>query len=80
MPEKLLEEKEILAKERKKEKEREYRKKNTKTFSLMLRVQTEDDIIEQLESQPNIAAYLKSLIRKDIHRERFEAISKKFQK
>lgn len=43
-----------------------YNKKNTKIMALRLNYKTDKDIIEYLETLPNKAGYIKSLIRKDM--------------
>lgn len=45
-----------------------YRKTTTKTMGLTLNRNTDADMIDWLESQPNRAAYLKQLIREDMER------------
>ena len=45
-----------------------YRKTTTKTMGLTLNKNTDADVIEWLERQPNRAAYLKRIIREDIAR------------
>ncbi len=54
-----MEEKKITPQER-------YRKKYMKRFSIDLVTTTESDIIDKLNSVPNKAGYIKSLIRADI--------------
>lgn len=41
-------------------------KKNARTFSLKFYLRTDADIIEHLEQQGNMQAYIKQLIRADI--------------
>ena len=41
-------------------------KKNTRFFGLKLSRNTDKDLIQQLEAQPNIQEYLKRLIREDM--------------
>jgi hypothetical protein len=43
-------------------------KKNTRCFSLKLSRNTDKDLIRHLESQENIQAYIKQLIREDMKR------------
>ncbi|HCB94373.1 MAG TPA: hypothetical protein DEP65_00975 [Ruminococcus sp.] len=43
-----------------------YAKKNIKQFKIDCVINTESDIIKQLESVPNKAGYIKQLIRADI--------------
>ena len=45
-----------------------YRKDNVKPVGFNLNTNTDADLIEWLESQPNRAAYLKRLIREDMAR------------
>ena len=45
-----------------------YRKDNVKPVGFNLNKNTDADLIEWLESQPNRAAYLKRLIREDMTR------------
>ena len=45
-----------------------YRKDNVKPVGFNLNKNTDADLIEWLESQPNRAAYLKHLIREDMTR------------
>ncbi len=45
-----------------------YRKDNVKPVGFNLNKNTDADLIEWLESQPNRAAYLKRLIREDMER------------
>ena len=49
-----------------------YRKDNVKPVGFNLNKNTDADLIEWLESQPNRAAYLKRLIREDMARNRSE--------
>lgn len=44
-----------------------WRKNNTKQYAFAVMVKTEADIIEKLESVPNKAGYIKSLIRADLN-------------
>lgn len=44
----------------------EYNKNNYRRINFQLHKTNEADLIEYLESQPNINAYLKDLIRKDM--------------
>lgn len=44
----------------------QWKKNHTKSFNLTVNTETEKDIIEQLQKQPNKQAYIKELIRKDI--------------
>lgn len=41
-------------------------KANSKRFVIQVMKNTEKDILQKLESEPNKAGYIKSLIRKDI--------------
>ena len=43
-----------------------YKKKNIKQLKIELNLKTDEDILQKLESVPNKAGYIKSLIRKDI--------------
>ena len=43
-------------------------KKNTRCFSLKLSRNTDKDLIRHLESQENVQAYIKQLIREDMKR------------
>ena len=43
-------------------------KKNARCFSLKLSRNTDKDIIEQLEKQENVQAYIKRLIREDMEK------------
>lgn len=52
--------------ERKLTPQQRYAKKNIKQFKIDCVMNTEADIIEKLESVPNKAGYIKSLIRADI--------------
>lgn len=52
--------------ERKKTPQERYAEKYRKQFKLDCIITTEKDIIEKLESVPNKAGYIKSLIRADI--------------
>jgi hypothetical protein len=45
-----------------------YNKENTKVYAVRLVINTEQDIINQLESVDNKSGYIKSLIRADIAR------------
>lgn len=47
-----------------------YHKAHTKSITIRLMKNTEQDIISKLESVPNKAGYIKSLIRKDIQSEK----------
>ena len=49
-----------------------YHKENTKSFVIRMMINTEQDIIDWLEKQPNKAGYIKALIRADM-----ESVSKK---
>ena len=44
-----------------------YNKANTTQFSIRLNFKTDADVIEKLKAEPNVRAYLISLIRKDIN-------------
>ncbi len=46
-----------------------YQKANVKQCGLSLNRNTDADIIEWLEKQPNRAAYLKKIIREDMERQ-----------
>lgn len=50
----------------KKKRNAEYQTKNVKRKLLALNVKTDADILEKLESVPNVQGYLKQLIRDDI--------------
>lgn len=52
--------------ERKKTPQERYAAKNKKQFKIDCIITTEQDIIKKLESVPNKAGYIKSLIRADI--------------
>lgn len=56
--------------ERKLTPQERYAKKNVKQFKIDCVKNTEADIIKKLESVPNRAGYIKSLIRADIAKER----------
>lgn len=43
----------------------EWNKKNTRRFVLQAMKNTESDIIERLDSVPNVSGYLKELVRED---------------
>lgn len=47
-----------------------YHKAHTQSITIRLMKNTEQDIISKLESVPNKAGYIKSLIRKDIESEK----------
>lgn len=47
-----------------------YHKAHTKSYVIRMMKRTEADIIEKLESVPNKAGYIKSLIRADIEKNR----------
>lgn len=80
MPKKLFTEEE--ARERKNARQREYAKKtgfasntkynkeNTKRYTLSVMINTEQDIIDQLESVTNKNGYIKGLIRDDIKKKK----------
>lgn len=43
-----------------------YQKEKTRIFTIKVIRNTESDVLEKLESVPNVSGYIKSLIRKDI--------------
>lgn len=45
-----------------------YEKESTKRYTLKIMCNTEQDIIDKLESEPNKNGYIKRLIREDIER------------
>ena len=47
-----------------------YNKQNTVSIAIRLMKNTEQDIIQKLDSVPNKAGYIKSLIRSDIAKEK----------
>ena len=49
-----------------------YNQAHTKKYAFRFMLTTEADLIEKLESVPNKAGYIKSLIRADIAREKGE--------
>ena len=51
---------------RKETPQEKYHKAHTQSITIRLMKNTEQDIISKLESVPNKAGYIKSLIRKDI--------------
>ena len=52
--------------ERKHTAQEKYHKEKTVSFNMRIMKNTESDIIEKLESVPNKAGYIKTLIRQDI--------------
>lgn len=46
-----------------------YQKENMRRIALMLNRNTDADIIEKLESEPNKSGYIKQLIRDDIRQQ-----------
>ena len=46
----------------------QYDRENTRRINLKLNKKTDADVIRQLESQDNIQAYIKRLIREDMKR------------
>ena len=52
-----------------------YKKANYKDFTLHLNKNTEDDIIQKLDSVPNKQGYVKGLIRDDISKDKGDGAS-----
>lgn len=59
-----------MAEGRKETPQERYARKYKKSYLLPCFIHTEQDIIEQLEKQPNKSGYIKKLIREDIARQR----------
>ena len=47
-----------------------YKSENIKQIALQLNTKTDEDILQKLDSVPNKAGYIKSLIRSDIAKEK----------
>lgn len=58
----------MLSIEKQERPQERFDKLNSKRYVLKVMTNTEADIIEQLEQQPNKAGYIKRLIREDVER------------